>query len=581
MLARSIASFQQAGRSLMMMKNLYAFALTCFLFTAISFVPVYAQRELGVRGTSSGGRLMPEQAAYDVKSYDLNLRVNPEAQTIKGVLTAHARIVHPLNWFVLDLDTPFTVEAVTLAGAMGRNAPQSLNFERRGGQLWISFPATKQPGEEVRVRVAYNGKPRVAPRPPWVGGFIWARTPSGQHWINVACQMDGADLWFPVKDHPSDEPETVSLHFTVPQPLVAASNGRLQTVVKNADGTQTFNWLVSEPINNYNITLNVAPYKMIEDSYLSIAGERVPVKFWVLPEDYEKGRGIVAQTKDFLRFFEEYLGPYPFRSEKVGIVQTQHLGMEHQTLIAYGNNFRNNEHGFDWLMLHELGHEWWGNLVTASDWRDFWIHEGFQSFMDSLYIGRVSGEEAYMQHMANRMKNTRNKQPVSPRESRTTTEMYMAAPDYLSSDGDIYGKGAVILHTLRYLLGDKAFFTALRRMAYPAAQMEKLKGGRQTRFVTTDDFMHIAERVSRKKLGWFFEVYLRQPKLPKLVTRRDGNQLTLRWDTPDDLPFPMPVEVQVGGVTKRYEMPQGTAVVTLEPGQSFTVDPKNWILKAQ
>jgi aminopeptidase N len=563
-----------------MMKNSSALVCICLLLLGLSSASVYAQRELGVRGTSSGGPLQPEQAAYDIKSYNLNLRVNPDEQTIKGALTAHARIVHPLNWFVLDLDTPFTVESTALVHATGRRL-QALHFERRGNQLWISFPATKQPGEEVRVRVDYNGKPRVAPRPPWVGGFIWARTPSGQHWINVACQMDGADVWFPVKDHPSDEPETVSLHFTVPQPLVAASNGRLQRVVKNGDGTQTFTWLVSQPINNYNITLNVAPYKTIEDSYMSVTGESMPVHFWVLPEDYEKGHALIAQTKDFLRFFEEYLGPYPFRAEKVGIVQTQHLGMEHQTLIAYGNNFKNNEYGFDWLMLHELGHEWWGNLVTASDWRDFWIHEGFQSFMDSLYVGRVKGEEAYMRHMTNRIKSLRNKQPVAPRDARTTIQMYMTAPEYLNSDGDIYGKGAVILHTLRYLIGDKAFFTALRRMAYPNPEQEKIRDGRQTRFATTDDFLHLAERASDKRLGWFFEVYLRQPKLPKLIAQRAGNQLMLHWDTPDNLPFPMPVEVQIGDATKRYEMPQGKAVIPIEPGQSFTVDPKNWILKAQ
>ena len=564
-----------------MTKKLLPSLFSCLLLVLlISPTQVYAQRELGVRGTSSGGPLQPEQAAYDVKSYDLNLRINPDERSIKGALTVHARVVHPLNWFVLDLDTPFAVESTRLVNATGRRL-QALQFERRGNQLWISFPATKQPGEEVRVRVDYNGKPRVAPRPPWVGGFIWTRTASGQHWINVACQMDGADIWFPVKDHPSDEPDTVSLHFTVPQPLVAASNGRLQRVVKNQDGTQTFNWLVSQPINNYNITLNVAPYQTIEDSYVSVTGERVPVQFWVLPEDYEKGRALVAQTKDFLRFFEEYLGPYPFRSEKVGIVQTEHLGMEHQTLIAYGNKFKNNEYGFDMLMLHELGHEWWGNLVTASDWRDFWIHEGFQSFMDSLYVGRVKGEEAYMRHMTNRIKSLRNKQPVAPREARTTIQMYMAAPDYLNSDGDIYGKGAVILHSLRYLIGDKAFFTALRRMAYPNPEQEKIRDGRQTRFVTTDDFLHIAERASNQQLDWFFEAYLRQPKLPKLIAERDGNQLKLRWDTPDKLPFPMPVEVQVGGVIKRYEMPQGKVVIAIEPGQSFTVDPKNWILKAQ
>jgi aminopeptidase N len=307
----------------------------------------------------------------------------------------------------------------------------------------------------------------------------------------------------------------------------------------------------------------------------------VPLVFYVLPEDHAKGAGLLAQTKDFLRFLEEYLGPYPFRAEKLGIAHAPFLGMEHQTMIAYGNEFRDNAEGFDWLMLHELGHEWWGNLVTAPDWRDFWIHEGFQSFMDSLYKGRVRGEAAYVRDMADRMKSLRNMQPVAPRESRTAVEMYLAAPDYVRSDGDIYGKGAVVLHTLRYLVGDRAFFAALRRMAYPDPRRERVKDGRQTRFATTEDFRQIAEEASGMKLGWFFDVYLRQPRLPRLVTRRDGGRLTLRWDVPDGLPFPMPVEVRAGGAVRRYEMPSGSAVVEVGPGAEAEVDPRGWILRAQ
>ncbi len=564
-------------------KNLCLFTAACALLLLPGgggFTSVYAQRKLGVRPTGSGGPLMPEQAAYDVKSYDLDLRVNPDEQSIKGALTAHARIVHPVGWFVLDLDTPLAVDSVALVDARGRTQ-QPLGFERREGKLWIAFPMTKQPGEDVRVRVIYGGKPRVAPRPPWVGGFVWSQTAGGQPWIGVACQNDGADIWFPVKDHPSDEPETVSLHFTVPQLLVAASNGRLQSVVKNGDGTQTFNWFVSTPINNYDITLNVAPYRTIEDKYMSVSGEIVPIMFWVLPEDYGKAAGLVAQVKDFLRFFEEYVGPYPFRADKLGIAQTKYLGMEHQTIIAYGNNFKNNSDGFDGLMFHELGHEWWGNLVTAGDWRDFWIHEGFQSFMDTLYVERLRGKEAYLKAMTNRMKALRNMQPVAPRESRTTVQMYMTAPDYVDSDGDIYGKGAVILHTLRYVIGDKAFFTALRRMAYPDSRLEKITDGRQVRFATTDDFLRIAESASGMKLDWFFEVYLRQPKLPKLITETRGDQMTLRWDTPENLPFPMPIEIQLGNSIKRYEMSRGAVVVPVASGQNVTVDPQNWILRTQ
>jgi aminopeptidase N len=542
--------------------------------------PSTAQRELGVRGTSSGGPLMPEQAAYDVKSYDLDLRIDPDAQTIKGALTAHARILSPLDWFVLDLDPPLVVDSVTMVKADGKPV-EPLRFERRQAKLWIAFPKTKKAGEDVRVRIAYGGKPRVAPRPPWVGGFAWSKTKSGEHWFTVTCQNDGADIWWPVKDHPSDKPETTDLHYTVPQPLIAVANGKLQSVVKNQDGTQTFNWHISQPINNYSITLNVAPYKTIEDKYTSLAGGEMPITFWILPEDYEKGFEVVKQTKLYLRFLEEYLGPYPFRAEKVGIVHTNHLGMEHQTIIAYGSNFRLNEFGFDWLMLHELGHEWWANLVTASDWRDFWIHEGFQSFMDTLYVEKLRGKEAYLRAMGNRMNHLRNKQAVAPRESRTTTQMYMAAPDYLTSDGDIYGKGAAILHTLRYLIGEKPFFASLRRMAYPDPRMEKVTSGAQVHFATTDDFLQIAEKQSGADLDWFFEVYLRQPKLPKLVTEKTNDHLTLHWDSPDGLPFPMPVEVKVGDTTKRYELRTGTVTIPIAAGQNVVIDPDGWILKAQ
>ena len=172
-------------------------------------------------------------------------------------------------------------------------------------------------------------------------------------------------------------------------------------------------------------------------------------------------------------------------------------------------------------------------------------------------------------------------QPVAPRESRSAVQMYMQAPDYLTSDGDIYGKGAVVLHTLRYLIGDQEFLAALRRMAYPDPRMEKITNGRQTRFATTDDFLKVAEAASGMDLDWFFEVYLRQPKLPKLVSEKNGNQLTLRWEVPGNLPFPMPVEVQVGNASKRYEMLQGQIKVPFEPGQNVVVDPQGWILKAQ
>jgi aminopeptidase N len=550
---------------------------SCIALLLLTAAGASAQRELGARPTDSGGPLMPEQAAYDVAAYDLALRVNPVEKSINGTLTVAARIVHPTAWFVLDLDDPLKVESVYTPQGNGKG--EALQFERRGGKIWIEFPMTKQPGEMVKVSVEYGGKPRVAPRPPWVGGFIWAKTASGQPWIATACQMDGADLWWPCKDHPSDEPDSMALHITVPEPLICATNGRLQSVKKNNDGTQTFNWLISVPFNNYSVALNIAPYRTIEGQFKSMTGESVPITFWVLPENYEKGQQLFPQIAKDLHFFEKYLGPYPFRAEKIGVAETPHLGMEHSTVTAYGATFKDNPFGFDSLLFHELGHDWWANLVTASDWRDFWLHEGFQSFMDALYAGEMKGEEGYMRYMAGMRGGLRNKQPVAPREARTAMQIYMTAPDYLNSDGDIYGKGALILNTLRYLIGDEAFFKSLRRMAYPDPKMENVKNGKQFRFATTDDFRRIAEQASGMKLDWFFDVYLRQPALPRLVKETKGNSLVLRWDAPGGLKFPMPVEVQTGEKTRRVEMNQeGDVTIPFEAGQTPVVDPKKRIL---
>jgi aminopeptidase N len=530
------------------------------------------------RPTGSGGVLMPEQAAYDVKSYDLALSVDPPGKSIKGVLTARAQIVKAIDKFVLDLDAPLTVESVSLVNGK-KFVP--LTFRRTEKQIWIDFPKTVKAGKMVEVRVVYGGVPRVAPNPPWVGGFVWKETADGKPWFATAVQNDGADLWFPVKDHPSDEPDTVSLHFTVPQGLVAASNGTLRSTVKNADGTETFNWFVANPINNYDIALNVAPYKLIEDKAQSIGGEMVPIRFYILPEHFEKGQALIEQEKEFLKFYERYLGPYPFRNEKIGIIETPFLAMEHQTATAYGGKFEYGRLGYDATQFHEFGHEWWGNLVTASDWRDFWIHEGMQTFMDDLYrISKEGSRKGFIDVMPRRIKSLNNVRAVAPREPQTTTEMYFLPPAYTKGDGDIYNKGGLILNTLRFYLGDEAFFRSLRRMTYPDPQMEKVTSGKQTRLVTTDDYLRTAEKESGVKLDWFFEVYFRQPALPKLVAETAGNQLTLRWDAPKDLPFPMPVEIEINGSVRRVEMPNGRATVALPPDGKWTIDPNGWLLKA-
>lgn len=546
------------------------FVLTLFVSAA------FAQRELGVRPTETGGPLVPEQAAYDVQSYDVSIKVDPKTKSISGTTVMTARVVNTTDTILLDLDTTYKVDRV-FSQSFDKQA--ALKFEHKDGKLRITWPARKQAGTMFETIITYSGIPRVAPRPPWVGGFIWAKTPSGADWVSVALQNDGADLMFPCKDHPSDKPATATMRITVPDPLVAAGPGKLQETVKNKDATTTYIWRMTNPIANYSIVFNAAPYRTIEDSYKSIAGETMPIIFYVLPEDYEKGPGLIAEQKKYLAYYEKYLGPYPFRTQKVGIVETPHLGMEHSTDIAYGNGFRYDADGTDWLLLHEFGHEWWANLVTARDWKDFWIHEGFQSYMDTLYQEHLHGQDAYLKAMAGRVKGLRNMQPVAPREPKIAYQVYMAAPDYLKSDGDIYGKGALVLHTLRYLIGDDAFFKALRHMAYPTKEMETYTDGRQERLVDTDDFLKIAEKDSGMKLDWFFEIYLRQPQLPKLVTETTGNTMTLRWETPNNMPFPMPLDVEVDGKIQRVEMKNGKASINFS-GSAPVIDPKGWVLKA-
>ena len=551
------------------MKNVSKVAL----FLLLSATCAFAQRDLGSRPTATGGPLMFEQAVYDVQSYDVSLNVDPKTKSISGTTVMTAKAVIPTDVIVLDLDTPYTITKVT-------DGTNDLKYERREGKIWIWFPLSKQDGEEIKTSITYSGVPREAPRPPWVGGFMWKQTKDGSPWISVALQNDGADLLFPCKDHPSDKPAQAAVHVTVPEPLMAVSVGKLQGSKKNSDGTVTWNWLMTNPVANYSIIFDAAPYKVIEDSYKSVSGDTIPVYFYVLPEDYDKGPGLVKELEKYTAYYEKYLGPYPFRSQKLGVVETPHLGMEHSTHIAYGNQFRYNADGTDWLLLHEFGHEWWANLVTAADWKDFWLHEGFQSYMDTLYQEYLHGQDAYLKAMSARVKRLRNTQPVAPREAKIAYQVYMEAPDYTQSDGDIYDKGALVLHTLRYLIGDDAFFRALHHMAYPNKQMETYTDGRQERLVTTDDFLTIAEQDSGRKLDWFFELYLRQPKLPKLVSEVNGNTMTLHWETPNNMPFPMPVDVVVNGKTQRVEMKDGKATIKFT-GTAPVIDPNGWVLKAQ
>jgi aminopeptidase N len=519
----------------------------------------------------TGGPLMPEQAAYDVQYYGLDVKVNPDEKAIEGNLTMRATIVQPIAWVVMDLDTTFTIHDIyeTHEGDMVIPA----TWQRESGKVWINMKYTRQAGSSVTLTLQYSGKPRVARRPPWDGGFTWAKTKTGAHWIATTCQGEGADLWWPNKDHVSDKPDRMDLLVTVPDDLVVASNGRLSSHHNNGDGTATWHWKITTPISNYNVALNIAPYKIIEDKIESVSGNTFPVYFYVLPEDFEKGQKFMPEIIAQLKWFESMLGPYPFQQDKYGAVQTPHLGMEHQSIIAYGANFKNGamtggkDWGFDALHQHELAHEWWGNLVTNADWKDMWIHEGFGSYMQPLYAEHLNGKAAYHKYMNSMY--FRNQYPIAPHSSKTGKEIYKAP---------IYTKGAWVLHTLRYLIGDEDFFKAFKKMAYPDQNDLTNMDGHQIRFVTTEDFITTIGEVTGKDFHWFFDIYVRQGSAPVLISVVEKGELRLRWKTRNNRPFPMPVEVKLGDTVKRYEIPAEGLVIPFKKGDRPEVDPDRWIL---
>ncbi len=521
------------------------------------------------------GRPLEASQHYDVVHYTIDIAVEPDSRSIGGSVTMTAVRTDTSALLTLDLSPDLTVASVRVDGLDAR-------FEHTmGGRLNVALSADIGVGDTMRVRVDYGGKPHVAVRAPWDGGLVWAQTPGGDPWIATAVQGEGCDVWWPCLDHPTGEPDSVAIHITVPGNLVVASNGILRGIDQLGDGRARYRWHSASPINTYNVALNIAPYVQRDTIYSSVAGVDVPVTLYVLPERTDRAGYLLGEMLAHLSWYEQVLGPYPWRAEKYGVAHTPHLGMEHQTIIAYGSDFSDERDGFDWLHHHELGHEWWGNLVTAPSWNDFWIHEGFCTYMQALYLEHLFGADAYRARVTSYQPTFRNEVPVAPREPHTTDEMYFSTR---GSNPDIYNKGAAVLHTLRYAMGDSLFRVALRRFAYPDTASERATDGSQARFATTDDFQSLVGSLTGDDYTDFFEVYLRTAELPRLVEERGGdrpgNTLVLRWDAPVAPDFSLPIEIEVDSQRMRVEMPGGRGEVLLpSPDAVVVIDPDNWVIR--
>lgn len=520
----------------------------------------------------SGGPLMSEQAAYDVLFYRLDIAFDTLNRSITGTAFTRALATDTLSALVLDLHTNFTVSSATWKGRLQFNSP--LQISRNGGRIWISLPYVVQKADTIAVELTYSGVPRAATNPPWDYGFVWKRARTGELWAGVACEEEGGDCWWPCKDHPSDEADSLELNFRVPSNLTCVSNGILRGTVDNGNGTKTFRWYVAQTINNYNVTFYLGPYVRIPVDYTSVTGEKIPAEYWFLTYNVDSVRAVTSAWLKELALLEEKCGPFPLRAEKYCIVDAPYAGMEHQTAVAYGvyggRHFYPNwaGYGFYYIHLHETAHEWWGNLVTAKDWSDLWIHEGFATYMEALFVESSSGPARYRSYMA-RLKPSNLSRPIAPNQSVTAQTAYLA---------NVYYGGAWVIHTLRGYVGDSTFFRLLRRWAYPDPAMENLTNGRQCRLATTEEFRQIAEQISGKDLSWFFTVYLRQSGLPQLTLTRRDTAIALRWAVPNNVWFPMPVEVQVGTSKFMVNMSSGVGNFSAPNGVSPVIDPDSKIL---
>lgn len=503
-----------------------------------------------------GGPLRPAQAAYDVRHYDLDIAIFPDDKRVAGSNAIRVNVVLPLDVFEIPLDHRLELGDVTVDGKPAGTVAHEDNLVR------VAIPGGWQPGETHTVHVNYAGRPFEALVPPWKDGFVWSESADGSAWIGTTSQGSGGDLWWPVKDHPSDEPdEGMDITLDVPAGLVGLTNGR-KLAEREENGRNVTEWRVHYPINQYDVAINVGPFVPIETTYTRLDGKQETIVFWALPEHEEKARAMwLDQGPKILGAFAERFGEYPFWKDKYWVVETPYLGMEHQTIVAYGSNFELNEFGFDWLLLHETAHEWWGNKVSASDWADWWIHEGFGAYAHAVYVDVVSGRGRYLDYMrgsCNPENFARYANPVIRGTDQVAEDAYVP---------EVYSKAACVLHTLRWLMEDDDFHAAVYRFqndprfAYRTA--------------TNRDFMNVVAGIEGQPYDWFFDRYFWQTDIPRFTHAREGGMLHLAWDDPL---FALPIPVAVNGEMHRVAMTGGKGTLAVPANAELKIDPQGWLL---
>lgn len=515
------------------------------------------------------GTLNDKRSCYDVLHYDIDIDINPYKKSIAGFVDIEFVAVENFKELQLDL---FKNLKINWIESDYHNS--HLNFSRKHNAVFIQFPDTIRKSEVKTLRVHYSGKPTEANRPPWEGGFVWEKSKDGSPWIGVACEGDGASLWFPCKDHLSDEPDKgTTLHVTVPYGLKVVSNGVQieEELPKRTNQTfqadyekARFTWQTTYPINNYNITFYAGNFVNYSEEFQGIA-DTFNLNYYVLPEHFEKSREAFKQTAPILHFFEKTFGPYPWAREGFKLVGSPYEGMEHQTAIAYGTKGRQMM-GVDYIILHEAAHEWFGNSVSVPDVSDIFIHEGFATYAEALYMEHLYGKAAADNYLRTYSYFIKNKNPV------------VGIPDvnfWDYKDTDPYMKGAWTLHGLRFVVNnDSLFFDILHSFYNQQAY----------KITTVKDFTTFVNSKTGKDLSWYFQQYLYKREVPVLEYTKEFSEnelkLSLRWKNVDTN-FVLPIELYVDSTPLRIEPTTEIQTITITDFEniSFNISPAYFAVK--
>jgi len=526
------------------------------LFSSLS---LFAQQEFN-RADSLKGSLTKERTWWDVTYYHLQTKVDPAKRYISGSNKIKYKVLKPYQIMQIDLQKPMQIDSVVQNG-------EKLNYKSEFSAHFIELTAVQKVGDINELSVYYSGNPRPAQNAPWDGGFTWKKDENNQHFIATANQGIGASIWWPCKEHPADETDSMLISVNVPKPLVDVSNGRLRKI-EEYKNSRTYHWFVSNPINNYGVNLNIGDYVNFTEKYDGEKGS-LDCSYWVLSYNLEKAKKQFKEVPRMLEAFEYWFGPYPFYEDSYKLVQAPYLGMEHQSSVTYGNEFKNGYRGkdlsqtgwglkFDFIIIHESGHEWFANNITYKDVADMWIHESFTHYSENLFLDYhydSLAANAYVQGVRSSIQNDR---PIIG-EYGVSNE----------GSGDMYYKGGNMLHMIRQLFDDDEKW----RQALRGLNKEFYH---QT--VRTQQVEEYIEKAYGKPLDKVFDQYLRTTKIPTFTYRILGNQLLYKWENTVE-GFDMPVRVFING-EEEWLKPNSTrfkALDNLPENADILVDPNFYV----